>query len=360
MIQKGLAGVVVAESAISQVDGESGECIYRGKRVRELTDFTFEEVAFFLLHGTFPSDEEKAIVMNLFKQQRILPEEIDAMITKLPAEIDLMSVLRTCISAMGEKEASQEEAMKLTATMPTIIARRLRFIEGKDAIEPRTDLNHVENYVYMLTGEMPTHVVVQALTTYMILTMEHGMNASTFTARVIASTEADYISVITGAIGAMKGPLHGGAPTGVLEMLRAVKTDEEIEPFIEKKLRNGEKLMGFGHRVYKTKDPRAQALKGVLERFGQSNDTMNRAVQFERLATKMLATYKPGRDLYVNVEFYAAALMDALALDERLFTPTFTMSRIVGWSAHIMEQRNDNRIYRPSHRYTGEMPAQSV
>ncbi len=167
------------------------------------------------------------------------------MISHLPMTLDLMSVLRTCISAMGERTSTEEESMKLTAIIPTIIASRLRFVQGKKTIEPRKDLGHVENYLYMLTGEVQKPVVVRALTTYMILTMEHGMNASTFTARVIASTEADYVSVITGAIGAMKGPLHGGAPTGVLELLRAVRTMEDIEPLIDKTLRRGKKAYGL-------------------------------------------------------------------------------------------------------------------
>ncbi|RQW18613.1 citrate synthase/methylcitrate synthase [Bacillus sp. C1-1] len=356
MVKKGLAGVVVAESAISYVDGENGEFIYRGKRVSELTALEFEDVVFFLLNGKLPTSGEKDDVLSIFKQSRYLVPEIEEMISRLPVTLDLMSVLRTCISAMGERKSSEEESMKLTAIIPTIIASRFRFVQGKQPIEPRKDLGHVENYLYMLTGEVPNPLVVRALTTYMILTMEHGMNASTFTARVIASTEADYISVITGAIGAMKGPLHGGAPTGVLELLRAVRTTGDIEPLIDKKVTKGEKLMGFGHRVYKTKDPRAQALKEIVKELGETNDIMERAVQFEKVATEKLALYKPGRKLYVNVEFYAAALMEALSLDEQLFTPTFTMSRIVGWSAHIMEQQKDNRIYRPSHHYVGTRP----
>ncbi len=211
----------------------------------------------------------------------------------------------------------------------------------------------------MLTGELPSFTHVKALEAYMILTMEHGMNASTFTSRVVSSTESDMVSAVTGAIGAMKGPLHGGAPTGVIDMLNEIKEKENAERWIRRKLEKKEYLMGFGHRVYKTRDPRAEVLSTICQRIGQDDAWLNLAGYVEKMAILLLNEYKPGRKLYTNVEFYAAAVMKALNMSPDLFTPTFTVSRMVGWAAHVIEQSLDNTIFRPEAKYIGNRPVEN-
>jgi citrate synthase len=273
--------------------------------------------------------------------------------------MDMMSVLRTAVSSLGTTDhgwkPTIEEAIELTAKIPTIISFRFRDLLGLDPIEPNDEFDHVKNYLYMLTGSEPSASHVKALESYMILTMEHGMNASTFTSRVVASSESDMISAVAGAIGTMKGPLHGGAPTEVISMLDEIKVKENVDAWLRSKLASGERIMGFGHRVYKTKDPRALALKEITSQIGGDDPWLELANYLERRAIELLEEYKPGRKLYTNVEFYAAAIMKAIQLDPSLFTPTFTASRIVGWTAHVLEQADDNTIYRPDAHYTGEM-----
>ncbi|MBP2241024.1 citrate synthase [Cytobacillus eiseniae] len=267
----------------------------------------------------------------------------------------MMSVLRTVISAEGNKEyqwkPSIEQAIRLTALIPSIIAYRKRHLEGKTFIPPNPKFNHVENYLYMLSGEVPVQAHVHALETYMILTMEHGMNASTFSARVTASTESDLVSAVTSAVGTMKGPLHGGAPSEVILLLNEVHEHGDAETVIRNKLNLGERLMGFRHRIYKTVDPRSVALKAKLMEFSGEDQWLDLSMRVEELGVAILQEMKPGRSLYTNVEFYAAAIMKAIKMNPELFTPTFTASRIVGWCAHSIEQAETNVIFRPQSKY---------
>lgn len=361
MEHKGLKGIVAAETRISHIDGEKGHLIYRGYDAKELAgNYAFEEVAYLLWYGHMPNKEELLWLKEELRKNRFLSEEMKTIITLLPSSMDLMSVLRTAISAesgYGEYHfpPTISQAIKLTALIPTIIAFRKRTLEGVEDVSPRSDLTHVENYLYMLTGEVPQFAHAQALETYLILTLEHGMNASTFSARVTASTESDIVSAVTSAIGTMKGPLHGGAPSGVIELLDEISLANNAEKVIKDKLTRGEKLMGFGHRVYKTHDPRAVSLKAKLKELGGQDDWLDLAMNVENIAITVLEEFKPGRSLYTNVEFYAAAIMKALNLDPELFTPTFTASRIVGWTAHVLEQADGNTIYRPASRYVGEI-----
>ncbi|MGM9987570.1 MAG: citrate synthase/methylcitrate synthase [Bacillaceae bacterium] len=359
MIHSGLKGIIAAETKISHIDGEKGDLIYRGYDVKDVTEkSTFEEVSYLIWFGVFPTSEQLRSITEKFKQNRDLTSYQIDLITRLPKEMDMMSVLRTVISSEGTVNYSWkptiDQAIKITAMAPTIIAFRKRFLEGKAFILPSEHLSHVKNYLYMLNGEMPTEAHCNALETYMILTMEHGMNASTFAARVTASTESDLISAITSAIGTMKGPLHGGAPSEVITFLDQVYKDGDAEKVIRMKLNNGEKLMGFGHRVYKTLDPRAEALKQKLMEFVGKDEWLDLSLKVEALGIKILGEVKPGRGLYPNVEFYAAAIMRAIQMDSTLFTPTFTASRIVGWSAHVIEQSESNVIFRPESTYVGE------
>jgi len=357
----GLDGVVAAETELSLVDGTKGHLVYRGYWAKELAlHCTFEEVAHLLWYGKLPDREELGFIQNQLKQHRTLPERVERVLKELPADMDMMSVLRTAVSVLGNEsyawEPTVDQAVEITAVIPTVIAYRHRQLMGKAAIEPDPGLGHVANYLYMLTGEQPKESHVRALETYCVLTMEHGMNASTFAARVIASTQSDMASAISGAIGAMKGPLHGGAPTEVIAMLNEIGTPSNAEPWIRAALERGERIMGFGHRVYKTKDPRAEALRTVTEQLSGEDEWLDLARHVEQTAISLLEEYKPGRKLYTNVEFYAAAILRAIEMPSELFTPTFTASRAVGWTAHVLEQAENNRIFRPQSTYVGPMP----
>jgi citrate synthase len=360
MIQPGLKGVVATETKISHIDGEKGRLIYRGYDVKKLTEHdSFEEVAYLLWFGVLPTAKELANFNEELKSHRPLSSYLKNILDALPREMEMMSVLRTVVSAEGSLhytwKPTIQQCMKLTSMMPTMIAYRNHSFQGTRFVEPRQDLGHVENYLYMLNGVLPTKAQTNALETYMILTMEHGMNASTFSARVTASTESDLISAVTSAIGTMKGPLHGGAPSEVIHLLEAIGCTANTEKVLRQKLENREKLMGFGHRVYKTHDPRAVALKSTLQKQVGEDEWLDLALHVENTAVELLEEYKPGRSLYTNVEFYAAAIMKAIQMDPSLFTPTFTASRIVGWTAHILEQSQNNTIYRPESKYTGSL-----
>ncbi|GIN60206.1 citrate synthase 1 [Robertmurraya siralis] len=359
MYEKGLKGVFAAETGISYIDGQLGRLIYRGYDIQKLAaNYHFEEVAYLLWYGHFPNKEQLFILKEELKKNRWLSDDLKSIISLLPPTMDLMSVIRTAVSAEGGYGEYQfpptiSQAVKLTALIPSIIAFRKRKLEGRAEVPPRNNLDHIENYLYMLTGDIPTAAHVHALEAYMILTLEHGMNASTFSARVTISSESDIVSAVTSAIGTMKGPLHGGAPSGVLELLDEISTVQDAAKVIRDKLIRGEKLMGFGHRVYKTRDPRAIALKEKLIKLGGQDKWLDLAMEVEESAITLLEEFKPGRALYTNVEFYAAAIMKAIQLEPILFTPTFTASRIVGWTAHILEQASDNVIYRPQSKYVG-------
>jgi citrate synthase len=249
-----------------------------------------------------------------------------------------------------------EDPAALVALAPTIVAAFWRLRQGAAPVEPRADLGHAANYLYMLTGELPDQEHVRGLETYLNTVVDHGLNASTFTARVITSTGSDLVSAVVGAIGALKGPLHGGAPGPALDMVFEIGDASRAESVLRAKLQRGEKLMGFGHRVYKVRDPRADVLAAAAERmFTRGGDmslyTLARSV--EATALRLLEEHKPGRRLQTNVEFYTALLLHGLGFDAALFTPTFAISRISGWIAHALEQRRANRIIRPQSQYTG-------
>ncbi|SDZ43360.1 citrate synthase [Evansella caseinilytica] len=359
MIAKGLKDVVAAETRISHIDGEQGKLIYRGYDIGYLTaNHSFEETVFLLWNGKLPSASEAMELNKALAKNRALTPAMKAVMNALPKQLDLMSVIRAAILTETPGKARQtptiDQAVRLTAVLPTIIAYWQNSTCGRTAKEPEEAFTHIENYLYMMNGERPAKAQVDALETYMILTLEHGMNASTFSARVTASTESDMISAITSAIGTMKGPLHGGAPSGVIELLNEVEMPEKAEQVIRKKLTAGERLMGFGHRIYKTHDPRADALKQKLLQLRGKDSWLDLAVHVEKVAVDVLHELKPGRSLYTNVEFYAAAIMKSIDLASELFTPTFTAARIVGWTAHVLEQAKDNTIYRPQSQYIGD------
>ncbi|MDO3661866.1 citrate synthase CitA [Bacillus sp. C28GYM-DRY-1] len=361
MVHYGLKGITCVETSISHIDGEKGRLIYRGHHAKDIAlNYSFEEAAYLILFGKLPSTEELQTFENKLAAERHLPKYIERLIQSLPNNMDDMSVLRTVVSALGENaytfHPKTEEALRLIAITPSIIAYRKQWTRGEQAIAPSSQYGHVENYYYMLTGEQPSEAKKKALETYMILAMEHGMNASTFSARVTLSTESDIVSAVTAALGTMKGPLHGGAPSAVTKMLEDIGEKENAEAYLSEKLEKGERLMGFGHRVYKTKDPRAEALRQKAEEVAGNDRDLDLALHVEAEAIRLLEIYKPGRKLYTNVEFYAAAVMKAIDFDDELFTPTFSASRMVGWCAHVLEQAENNMIFRPSAKYTGFIP----
>src|SRR5579884_1537550 len=305
-VAKGLEGVVVADTALSHIDGENGRLIYCGYDIADLAyGASYEEIAHLLWLGHLPNRAELSEFSAKLAGYRELPPTVIDTIRMLPTTADPMDMLRTAVSALGATRhfsgaASVDHAMALTAAMPTIVAAFDRIRRGLKPVDPRADLSHAGNYLYMLSGEVPSDQRTRALDTYLVLTADHGLNASTFTARVIASTLSDMGSAVVGAIGALKGPLHGGAPALVLNMLRSIGRPENAESWITAALDRGERLMGFGHRVYKAEDPRAKVLRVLAERTSEI-DFFKLAIRVEDVSLRLLAERKPGRRLYTNV-----------------------------------------------------------
>jgi citrate synthase len=363
-VDNGLEGVIAAETTLSMVDGARGDLVIAGYPVAELAlNATFEETVWLLWHGTLPSDSELESFRSGLAQRRALPPgSLDLLRAAAAARIDGMDALRIAAGtvslrgARSDRDDDGDDARNLLAVFPTIAAAYWRLLHDEEPVEPRSDLGHAANYLYMLTGHPPSEDRVRGLETYLNTVVDHGLNASTFTARVIASTGSDFVSAIVGAIGALKGPLHGGAPGPALDMVFEIGEASKAEGWLRKKIEAGEKLMGFGHRVYKVRDPRADVLNVAAERmFARDGDRklydLARAVEADAL--RLLAEYKPGRNLQTNVEFYTALLLHGLGLEVPLFTPTFAISRVAGWLAHCFEQRKANRLIRPQSVYVG-------
>jgi citrate synthase len=333
----GLDGVVAADTKLSMVDGERGELIIAGYPVEELApNATFEEVVGLLFGVRRFGAAFKAAALPPHSE-RMLP----------------MDALRAGV-AMLEATSDEEAASTLLGAIPGIVAAHWRLLHGQEPIPPRQDLGYAANYLWMLTGEVPDAARVRGLETYLNTVVDHGLNASTFTARVITSTGSDFVSAVTGALGALKGPLHGGAPGPALDMVFEIGDVRRAEEVLRRKIEAGERLMGFGHRVYKVRDPRADVLAAASERMlGPGNALYDLARGVEAVALRLLEEYKPGRRLQTNVEFYTALLLHGLGLEVPLFTPTFAISRAAGWIAHCFEQRRANRIIRPQSAYSG-------
>jgi len=363
-INHGLEGIVIAATTISNVDGIRGELVYAGYMLEELIDrnCSYEDVVHLFLRGRLPSPAESQSFAVDLASKRALSPALERMIDAIPRNLDYMDALRTGISALScEMDISypptEEQALHCIAKAPMILSRYYRLKTGQPILTSISTMSHAANYLYMLTGNTDG-AYARALNTYFITTIEHGMNASTFAARVSTSTQSDLVSSIAAAISTLKGPLHGGAPLEVIHMLEAIGTIENTEPWIRNKLEKKEPLMGFGHRVYKTYDPRATALRQVLETLPQddNNRYLNLSRHVQEVAIRLLNEYKPGRDLYPNVEFGAAGVLRAIGLPEELYPATFGVSRCGGWVAHIIEQAKHNRLMRPTGRYDGPWP----
>lgn len=355
----GLKGVIAAQTRLSHIDGEHGELTIAGFALDTLAAHaTFEEVLFALWYDRLPNAAELADLRAKLADQRALPASTLAL---LQAAADraapIIDMQRMGIGTLPATEDPAADAIRAVAAVPVIAAAGWRLMQGDQPIAPRTDLGHAANFLWMLTGSEPEPVYVRALDTYLIAVIDHGMNASTFTARVIASTGADVISAVTGAVGALKGPLHGGAPGPALDMVREIGTADRAEAYVRAKLESKEVIMGFGHRVYNVRDPRADALAIVAEPLFRDHpdaDLYALALDVEQVVLRLLAKYKPGRAIFTNVEYYTALVLNGLGLGEELFTPTFAASRVGGWTAHCLEQIATGKIIRPSSAYTGE------
>jgi citrate synthase len=357
---EGLEGVVAASTALSHVFGEEGKLIYRGYDIHELAGkASFEEVAYLLWIGHLPTESELKSFKEKLSANRELPKGVVDGLRVLPKDAAPMDALRTGVSLLGAVDVSTfsdtpdlDEAIALSARFPGILAAFFRLRQGKEPVKPKPEHNTAQSYLYQLFGSEPEERHWKPLETYLVLLADHGMNASTFTARVIASTQSDLCSAITGAVGALKGPLHGGAPSKVLDMLNEIGSADNVDAWLTAALDRGDRLMGFGHRVYKAEDPRAEILR-EMARTASDPDFFALSLNTENKALEMLNERKPGRRLYTNVEFYSAAVLAAVGLPGDMFTPTFAVSRSVGWTAHVLEQSSNNRLIRPQSQFVG-------
>jgi citrate synthase len=369
-VPRGLEGVVVSETTVGDVRGLEGFFHYRQYSAVELAEKrSLEDVWFLLFNGTLPTAAQADGFREEIARQRALPPGLDALLPSLARQGSPLDVLRTGVSLLGaelgfqattdiDAQTLKRQATAVCAVVPTLLTAAHRIRSGLEPLPPRDDLSAAANYLWMLTGREPSIEHARAVERYLMLTIDHGFNSSTFTARVITSTGADLAAAVCGAIGALSGPLHGGAPSRALDMLDAIGTPDRADAWIRDAIGRGERIMGFGHRVYKTDDPRSVFLRGVAQ--GLGGPLVDFACDVERIVVEVLAELKPGHQLYANVEFFAGVVMDACGIPREMFTPTFASSRVIGWVTHVMEQAGDNRLIRPTARYVGPPPPQPV
>ncbi len=363
-VPPGLNGVAVTTTTIGAVDGDAGYFHYRGHDATALAEAcSFEAVVHLVLRGSVPTERREAEFRAELAAQRALPTEAMAALRSLSATTtDPASLLRTGLSMTGTGLAvaplldtaptvRSELALALVARFPTTIAALHRIGSGLEPVDPRHDLAHAANYLWMLNGAEPSPAAARALEQYLILTIDHGFNASTFAARVIASTGSDLVGVATGALAALTGPLHGGAPSRALDALDAIGSPANAAAWTRRELAAGNRIMGFGHAVYRSPDPRSTFLGKVAK--GLGGDDVDRARAVEREILRVLAEHKPDRALPSNVEFYAGVVMERAGVPRALFTATFALSRLVGWCAHALEQAAEGKLIRPSSIYVG-------
>jgi citrate synthase len=371
VVPPGLAGVAVTDTTLGDVRGHEGFYHYRQYSAVELAWHRgVEDVWHLLVDGDLPTHDQllefRAEVAPLRRLAAGVAAALPAIVETRPAPLD---GLRTAVSLAGaanrlrpvwdlDDAARRRDALTVAAQVPTLLAAMYRLARGQTPIEPRDDLSYTENYLYMLTGAEPDPRHARAIERYQVSTIEHGFNSSTFTARVIASTGADLAACVVGAIGALSGPLHGGAPSRALELLDAIGTVDRVEPYIRAKVEAGERIMGFGHAVYRTYDPRSAMLRETATDLG--GDLAEFAVEVERRVDTLLAELKPGRELHANVEYYAGVVMELSGIPREMFTPTFACSRVIGWCAHVLEQARERKIIRPAATYVGPAPPQPL
>jgi citrate synthase len=347
----GLEGVIAGETSLSYIDGAQGRLLYRGYRIGDLVARgTYASIVHLLWADEWDPNQHLATAP--------IPPEVLTVLRALPTDTKPMDALRTAVSAWGATQAlpwppTVEQARALTAFSPSALAAFARLRSGNEPIEPDPSLGLTAGFLYQLTGTPPDEGTARALDAYFIVGAEHSFNASTFTARVITSTRSDLASAVVGAIGTMKGPLHGGAPSEVVDQLSQVGSADKAEAWVRGALERGERLMGFGHRVYRAYDPRAAALRTVAEGMAKRPDWLQLAIEVEDVALRVLAEKYPDRPIKTNVEFYAAPVLTGVGLTPDLFPATFSLARHAGWTAHALEQSADNRIIRPDVNYVG-------
>jgi citrate synthase len=352
-VPDGLYGVAITETSISK-SAVDGSLTYRGYHIRELFDkASFEECIFLILEGSLPTKKELDAYVGKLRSYSKVPENIYDLVRTLPADAHPMDVLRTAVSGLGATEHAlpgKEQQISLIAKMPALVANCYRIGRGMGVLEPRNDLGQASNLLYMLRGSVPSEIDSWAFERELILYLEHDVNASTFTVRVVASTLADVYAASTAGLAALKGPLHGGANEAAMQMLLEVGTPEKATEYVNDGLRNGKKIMGFGHRVYKKVDPRAQLSKEMLERLlkekGMGDDLY-------RLATAVEAAMWDAKRIPANLDFYAAPIFYSLSIPIQVYTPIFAASRISGWISHYNEQIGRNKLFRPDSVYVG-------
>jgi citrate synthase len=359
---KGLEGVVAAETHITSLDGRRGVMLYRGYNAVDLAAQTsFEEVVHLLWEGELPTRKVLEPFSRAFVESRAVPGEVIDLMRRLPAKAHPMGVLRTAVSALGvfdpeaadnTPESHRRKAVRLVARMATLTAAWDRIRKGLPLVEPDPALSHAANFIYMVTGQKPDALSARALDMYLVLLADHDLNASTFAARIAVSTQSDVYSAVTGAIGVLKGPLHGGANEKAMEMFIDIGDESRVEGYIVKALAEKRKIMGFGHRVYKVEDPRSKPLKEMLRALSEHKGKMT----WYNISVKVAEEVHRHKNINTNVDFYSASLLYLLNIPTDLFTPLFAVARVAGWSAHIFEQWNDNRLIRPLTHYLGPSP----
>lgn len=365
-VPRGLTNVVVTETSIGDVRGHEGFYHYRGYSAVELARTrSFEDVWHLMLVGHLPDEAERAAFAERVGRARGVPPEVAALLPGIAhagAGTELLAGVRAALITDGvivapralydmSERDRQDAAVRLGAVVPTLVAALHRLRRGWNPIEPDPSLGHVADYLRMVAGEEPDATDTHAISAYMVAAIDHGFNASTFTARVIASTGADLASCLVGALGALSGPLHGGAPSRALETLEKIGAPEHTDGWVRDAVTRGERIMGFGHPVYRTEDPRSRMLREIALELG--GPRIEFASRVEETVLNTLAELKPGRQLHTNLEFYAAVVMERCGLPLELFSPTFAAARVVGWGAHALEQSVDGKIIRPSSRYVG-------
>jgi citrate synthase len=372
-VPRGLEGIVVAETTIGDVRGLEGFYHYRQYNAIDLAETrSIEDVWYLLFEGALPNRAQRERFDAEILPLREIPAQVTAAlpeIARAAPDAPPLDLLRTTVSLLGASQGFQpsldvsatelrRQGLQICAVVPSLLCALYRLQHDLPVIDAHPELGHAANYLYMMSGEVPTPEHVRGVEQYMIATIDHGFNASTFTARVITSTGADLAAAVGGGIGSLSGPLHGGAPSRALDTIDAIGTIDKADAYLRDVVERGDRLMGFGHRVYKTDDPRNVMLRSVAERLQAPKVDVAKYV--EQRAVEILAELKPDRKLYANVEFYAGVVMDACGVPREMFTPTFASSRVIGWTVHILEQAADNRLIRPSAQYVGPPPPQPV
>ncbi len=363
IVAEGLEGVVVTKTALSDVDGEAGRLVVGGSRIEDLSGtVSFEAATALLLFGAQPDAPAVARARAGIARGRVMGHEALASRRALLERDDAMDALRGAIASLPSQEADIEGCLTLVGQVGTFVAAHARVRRGEALVAPDPERGHAEDFLRMASrAASPSPALVRALDAYLVAVIDHGMNASTFTARVVASTGSDLVSAIAAAIGALKGPLHGGAPGPVLDMLDAIGDAARARPWLEGEIAAKRRIMGMGHRIYRVRDPRAAVLERALSELERSDrasaDRLALARAVEREATDLLAGKSPERALKANVEFYTAVVLDAVGLDRKLFAATFAVGRVAGWCAHVREQKAKGRLIRPASLYDGPVPA---